>query len=434
METTPLLPNGQDLNHRLSDIRILGASFFFIFASQSTIQTLSSTVFPSVIAFNASGTFYISFALFNLLVASAIVERIGVRPGLFFAALTYTANSCGNILALMCSGNVAAQNSILIPTAILNGLGASIIWTCQGVYVAKCSTPNTIGRYTGVFFGFMWGSGVMGPIFTSTLLQLNLDKLLVFEIVAAISVLGPLLLGYLWQMRPEPSNPWNTFQQPSSEELVLPRDDEDKTPKFLQTAQLCLNPSMLLLMPMCYAIGFETAFYSASLPLFIKTASPAFDLSMKLYLRATLGVILTSTAFAIGPLIDRVGPRPLILTCFCIHLLAQSLLYLAHPFNNIPILVVVYACIGVSNGILYNSAQKLVGTLFPVRVLAAAYSTYRFHTSAGTAVSYFLSGFGLDGNGVPNMRVWAPFFVGLLGVAVVCVFRLPKVKRGAERG
>ncbi|KAJ3067505.1 hypothetical protein HDU98_009277 [Podochytrium sp. JEL0797] len=424
-ETTPLLRLAENPQHRIADVRILGAAFFFIFASQSTIQTLSSTVLPPTIAFRASGSLYISFALFNLFLASTIVDRIGSRAALFVSALTFTVHNCGNILALMATGNEFTQNSILIPTAILNGLGASILWTSQGVYVAKCSTPNTLGRYTGMFFGFMWSSGVIGPLFSSTLIQFNVDKLVVFEIVTAISLIGLLLLGYIWKRRPEPSNPWNPLQTAAApiDEAPIARGN---SPVFLKTAKLCLNPSMLLLMPMCYAVGFEQAFYGSSLPLFIKTEFPAFDLSMKLYLRATLGLIITCTAFVIGPLIDRFGARPMVVTSLFIHLLCQSLLLFAHPFNNILILAVAYTCIGVSNGILFNQSQKLVGTLFPVESLSQAYSAYKFHTSVGTAVCFFFSGVGLDREGVPNMDLWAPLFWSLLAMSVVCTFKLTR--------
>ncbi|ORY42287.1 MFS general substrate transporter [Rhizoclosmatium globosum] len=420
-ERTPLLPpstgtptpvdnpNPENRAHRLNDVRILGAAFFFIFASQSTIQTLASTVLPPSIAFNAAGTLYVSFALFNLLIASQIVDRIGCQAGLFISALTYTIHNCGNIAALKWTGNEFVQNSILIPTALLNGLGASIIWTSQGVYVAKCSTPLTLGRYTGTFFGFMWSSGVIGPIFSSTLIRNNVEKVAVFEIVTIISLIGLALLAYIWKFRPEPSNPWNTTSLP---DITAPIAEDG--PAYLKTAKLCLTPSMLLLMPICYATGFEQSFYGSSLPLFIKTDTPSYDLSMKLYLRATLGLIITVTAFAIGRLIDRFGARPMVITSILIHVLCQSLLLFAHPLNNLPVLFTAYACIGVSNGILFNLTQKLVGTLFPPHLLSQAYSGFKFHTSVGTAACFFFSNWGLDAAGIPEMRIWAPLFLSLL--------------------
>ncbi|KAJ3027877.1 UNVERIFIED_CONTAM: hypothetical protein HDU68_002904 [Siphonaria sp. JEL0065] len=429
-ETTPLLlPRQVPDQHRISDVRVLGAAFFFIFASQSTIQTLSSTVLPPHIAFNASGTLYISFALFNLFVASAIVDRIGSRAGLFLAALTYTVHNVGNILALKATGNEPLQNSILIPTALLNGLGAAVIWTSQGVYVAKCSTPQTLGSYTGIFFGFMWSSGVIGPIFSSSLIQANVDKVAVFEIVTGISLVGLLLLGYIWKLRPEPSNPINpTLSTPIPTELSTPIVQEDG-PAFLKTAKLCATPSMILLMPVCYAVGFEQAFYGSSLPLFVKTESPAFDLSTKLYLRATLGLIITLTAFTIGPLIDRFGARPMLVASLLIHVLCQNLLLYAHPLNNLPVLVTAYACVGVSNGILFNQSQKLVGTLFPTHLLSQAYSAYKFHTSVGTALCFFFSNWGLGSDGVPNMNIWMPLFLILLGVSYVGVHFVTERRR-----
>ncbi|KAJ3114072.1 hypothetical protein HK100_001772 [Physocladia obscura] len=83
---------------------------------------------------------------------------------------------------------------------------------------------------------------------------------------------------------------------------------------------------MILLMPIAYATGFEQAFYNSSMPLFIHSSDPAFDLSAKLYLRAALGVFMTATSFLIGPITDRFGSRSLVLLCFAIHVFCQPIL------------------------------------------------------------------------------------------------------------
>ncbi|KAI8607886.1 major facilitator superfamily domain-containing protein, partial [Chytriomyces sp. MP71] len=299
-ESTPLLVNAERdepdfREHRLADVRTLGVSFFFLFGTQSTIATLSSTLLPPSVAFFSYGSLYLSFALFNALAAARIVSLLGVRKSLFVAAITYLLWSIANVLALK-----YAYYSVLVPVAVLNGLGASVLWTAQSLYLARCALPQTLGAYSGAFFACMWASGIIGPLFSSSLLRANVDKVSVFEAVIAISLISLLLLAYLWLARPEPSNPGN----PVHEDALS--GDVD----LLATARLLVHPSMLLLMPLSYIIGFEQAFYGSSLPLFIKTDHPQADLSTKLYLRAALGFVITMTALMIGRVTDKFGSRP----------------------------------------------------------------------------------------------------------------------------
>ncbi|KAJ3244564.1 hypothetical protein HDU78_010774 [Chytriomyces hyalinus] len=418
-ETTPLLGT-VSLDHRLNDVRILGVSFFFLFGSQSTISTLSSTVLPPWIAFRAGALLYLSFALFNVAVASRVVDTLGARAALFVSALTYLVYNAANIAALINTGHESFQAGVMIPAALLNGLGAAVIWTSQGIYVARCAGPSSLGRYSGTFFGFMWSSGVIGPLFSSSLLQMQIDKVVVFEALTAISLIALVLMAYLWLARPEPSNPAH-----DANEVVNREGDEAMVPPAT-TLSLLLNPSMILLMPLSYLIGFEQAFYGGSLPLFVRTNDPNADLAMKLYLRATLGVVITITAFTIGGFTDRYGSRPMVVVSALIHVVCQSVLVWGDPMNRIPVLVVVYACVGVSNGILFNQAQKLVGTLFARNELSQAYSAYKFHTSVGTALCFFFSGYTLDASGVPDMRLWAPLFLALAAATVVCTWVVTK--------
>ncbi|TPX74932.1 hypothetical protein CcCBS67573_g03793 [Chytriomyces confervae] len=373
------------LDHRLNDVRILGVSFFFLFGSQSTISTLSSTVLPPWIAFRAGALLYLSFALFNVAVASRVVDTLGARAALFVSALTYLVYNAANIAALINTGHESFQAGVMIPAALLNGLGAAVIWTSQGIYVARCAGPSSLGRYSGTFFGFMWSSGVIGPLFSSSLLQMQIDKVVVFEALTAISLIALVLMAYLWLARPEPSNPAH-----DANEVVNREGDEAMLPPAT-TLSLLLNPSMILLMPLSYLIGFEQAFYGGSLPLFVRTNDPNADLAMKLYLRATLGVVITITAFTIGGFTDRYGSRPMVVVSALIHI-----------------------------------AQKLVGTLFARNELSQAYSAYKFHTSVGTALCFFFSGYTLDASGVPDMLLWAPLFLVLAAATVVCTWVVTK--------
>ncbi|KAI9345700.1 major facilitator superfamily domain-containing protein [Obelidium mucronatum] len=428
-ESSPLLSPGlaQDpagANHRLGDICILGTAFFFIFSAFTTISSISSTVLPPGISFMASGMLYIAFAISNLFIASAVVDVIGSRAGLFLAALTYAVYNIANIYAVQATGNEELQISILVPAAIVNGFGASVLWASQGVYLVRCSSPATLGRYSGLFYAFMWTSGIFGPLFMSVLFQREIDKVMVFEIVTGISLLGLVLLAYLWVYRPEPSNPY-AVQLPS----LASSSSSDSTPVFLKTARLILTPSMLLLIPVSYMTACEQSFYNGLLPLFINSGNTSADLPIKLYLRACIGVVTVASSFFVGSLTDRLGSRVMVVFCLVLHVVSQSLLLLMNPLNNIGVLVTVYICIGLSNSTLINQSQKLVGVSFPSSLTSQAYAAYKFHTSLGAAISFFCSKYTLGDDLLPMMAVWAPLFWTLIVATCIATFAIETQRR-----
>ncbi|KAJ3401552.1 hypothetical protein HDV05_000389, partial [Chytridiales sp. JEL 0842] len=239
---------------------------------------MASTVLPTSIAFPMLGCLYVSFAFFNLLAAAPIVERIGCRAGLFLASVTYTVLDVAYVVAIVNDGKPAVQAGILIPATILIGLGASVLWASQGTYVTRCAPPGKVGKYSGTFFGIMGFAAVLGPIFSSLLLQAKVDKIMVFSILAGVGAGGPLLLIYIWY-RPEPSNntviapPPPTTNPTSSPTAATTTtaNDLSRTHIILRTARIMAVPSMLALTPLFYSTSFEQTFYSGSFPLLIST-------------------------------------------------------------------------------------------------------------------------------------------------------------------
>ncbi|KAJ3344566.1 DUF895 domain membrane protein [Entophlyctis luteolus] len=422
-ETAPLLAiaDAEDPNHRMCDVVLVGTAFFFIFSAYAVFLTLASTVLPPSVAFNSSGALYVAMALSNLFLASAIVDRIGARLGLFLAALTYPLFNVGHIVALDYSGNEVVQ---------VNddpSICGHTVWAwCGGpldqLYLAKCSTPKNLGRYVGVVFGFMGASGVIGPLFCSTLVNANLDARGVFQVATGFGTVGVMLLAYLWILRPEPSNPWK-LEAPASivsdDAHLAPRNSDNNCPAYLKTLKLCLTSKMLLMMPICYASGLQQSFQGSSMPLFVKTSSPSSDLAIKLFLRGVLGAFNTLTPLLIGPLIDRHTPRPMVLVSLLFQIACQSMVVFNSPINNLPVLCASNAILGFTSGIIVTLGQKMIGTLFEGDFLSQGFAGYKFHTSVGAAVCYFFSNATLDQNGFPNMYIWAPLFLGLFGACVV---------------
>ncbi|ORY42288.1 hypothetical protein BCR33DRAFT_718459 [Rhizoclosmatium globosum] len=266
----------------------------------------------------------------------------------------------------------------------------------------------------------MWTSGILGPIFMSILFQYNVDKIIVFELITGISLIGPCLLVFLWIARPEPSNPFAlTLSEPTSPAPT------DTTPSNLKTLRLVLTPTMFLILPGAFATAFEQCFFNGLLPLFIKSGDMSSDLSTKLSLRACISFVQVGSSFFVGALTDRVGSRPMVIACLGLHILCQCLLVFNSPLNNLPVLVAVYVCIGLSNSTLINQSQKLVGVSFPFQT-SQAYAGYKFFTSIGAAIGFFGSKYTLGDDGLPVMRIWSPLLISLLILTCLGTFYLSK--------
>ncbi|KAI8616763.1 major facilitator superfamily domain-containing protein [Chytriomyces sp. MP71] len=401
--------------NRIFDVIALAVAFCCVFMAFGVTQSMASTVLPSSVAFPALGILYTSYALFNLFLSAPLVDRIGPRLAMLLATLTYTLFEAADVIALLQGeGAVARQMAVLFPASVLIGAGAGVLWTAQGMYVLRCGSRETIGRYTGVFFGIMNVSNCLGPLFTALLLQASMERVTAFGILTGVGALGPLLLVYIL-VRPEPGNPAT---------MIVVNEEEDKTPRLLRTSKLIFSRNMLLLIPLYLLHGWEGSFNGSSLPLFIKTDSPSDDLRQKLYLSAASGAASFVASFAVGPFTDLVGnPFMIISVDMVLHMAAMLSLWLApNAVNNLSLLYPVSIILAVSDSILLNQTYKLIGGLFPAN--STAYAAYKFHWALGVGICLFVSKVLLGTDKVPLMYLWTPivgvlFVSGLVGVWIV---------------
>ncbi|KAJ3240634.1 DUF895 domain membrane protein [Chytriomyces hyalinus] len=404
--------------HRLNDVAVLAVSCMLVFMSFSTLQGLNSSILDPSVAFVSLGTLYVSFAFFNMFAAAMVVELLGCRISLVLSSLTYTFFALANIAALYQEQDTAMQTAILLPFSILTGLGASVLWAAQGVYITRCALKEHVGRYTGTFFGIFWFAQIFGPLLTSTLLQAEIEKILVFKILAGVGFMGSLLLVYLWVFRPEPSNPYAPVEVAEVADAQQPAK-----PKFLRTFNIMFTRSMILLIPLYYSTSIEQAFSGGSLPLFIKTDDAKRDLSMKLYLQATFGTTLMISSFVVGGITDRFGSRPLVLFDLAMHVGAMAVLWIVKPLNNYAVLFPCAIVLAMSDSLLMNQIYKLLGTLYPNKVdTPTAFAGYKFHQSLCTGLMFVGSKNLLDESGIPIMRIWTLVVGGMLALAMGGVF------------
>lgn len=93
--------------------------------------------------------------------SSAIIKKIGIYTAFFLGSLGHFAYVFASILPAYSYDypernqffdSTATIITILMIGAILNGIGAGILWCAFGVYTSECATPSN----KGFFFGLFW--------------------------------------------------------------------------------------------------------------------------------------------------------------------------------------------------------------------------------------------------------------------------------------
>lgn len=91
---------------------------------------------------------------------------------------------------------------LLYAASAVLGAGAAITWTGQGMYLSKCSDPETISRNSGLFWAMLQMSMFSGNLFVYFMFQgkTHIDegtRQLVFSVLIAVAVLGVIFLATL---------------------------------------------------------------------------------------------------------------------------------------------------------------------------------------------------------------------------------------------
>ncbi len=176
----------------------LSLSFVLIFLAFYVTQTFQTSSDYAKDGAFALGIIYIVFCFANLFLSSYITRLIGVRLTLIISSLTYV---------LFIAANIKYNIWLFYISAFLLGLGAALLWTAQGVYVAvsinkhervnNLVSSSTQGFINGVFFGLFSTSQTIGTLLASFLFRLNYQQWIIFTIMTSIAGAGVIGLIFL---------------------------------------------------------------------------------------------------------------------------------------------------------------------------------------------------------------------------------------------
>ncbi|CAF1177990.1 unnamed protein product [Adineta steineri] len=270
----------------LYNIIHLSISFVLIFLSYFVAQTFQTSSDYAKDGAFAIGIIYIVFCLSNLALSQNITQLLGLRITFIVSSLTYI---------LFIAANIKYIKWVLYISAFLVGLGAALIWTAQGAYVAIATNKyeqannlepsSRLGFTNGMFFSIYSCSLVFGNLLASFLFHRKYDEWIIFTVMSAIAGLGSFSLIFV---RP----------------VTIPK--QTKQNSILSSLSILFDIPFLLLIPvMCY-LGLSEGFIYGSIPPLI------FDKSQKFLIFTIYGTVNAFSSIIFGKLSDKLVRRLII--------------------------------------------------------------------------------------------------------------------------
>ena len=263
---------------------------------------------------------------------------------------------------------------VLVALSGLNGFGASILWIAQGVFLTKNSTKETLGRNSGIFFGFFQLNQVLGNLIAALIVVHTGDTrnpaqlFILFTVTSALSVLLFLFL-----------------QTPPKDQAMIepPLYNVNVLTRLRDMWRTLTDRNFLLLVLIIAYSGFSQSFFSGS---FTK------ELGRYLlnYVMIFFGVADALGSFMFGKVIDVLGRKPILLIATAMVIISTILLLsvsrevLQHRNMLYYICAIMF---GLGDAGVTTVLYATVGNLFASRV-ETAFGTFRLVQSLTTGLSY----------------------------------------------
>eukprot|EP00755_Sulcionema_specki_P001905 Sspe_Gene.117715::Locus_109474_Transcript_1_1_Confidence_1.000_Length_645::g.117715::m.117715 len=147
----------------LQSVVLLGLGFLFCFLAFNGAQNLETSsddkVGPFKLGSWSLGVLYVSNMICGLLIAAPAVSISTDKRAMIWSSLTIPVFLVANI--------VYPKYTLLAGSAVI-GVGAGIMWTACGGYIASCSAWQREGQaassFSGIFYGIMQLSQVFGNL------------------------------------------------------------------------------------------------------------------------------------------------------------------------------------------------------------------------------------------------------------------------------
>ncbi|XP_016953976.1 UNC93-like protein MFSD11 [Drosophila biarmipes] len=392
-------------------ILILGFGFMFVFTAFQTMCNIEKTILDSISqeddtfkgeGYTSLAIIYLFFSLSNWL-APSFISFTGPRVAMVVGALTYT--------AFMITFMFPSTVLLYVGSAVL-GLGASITWTGQGTYLARCSESTTISRNSGVFWALLQCSMFIGNLFVYYQFQdkTRIDKEtrnLVIGVLTVIAILGIVFLAALRFMADNAEH---------DNELEQKHTGCGQAIYALKSAgQLFLTKKMLLLSMAFFYTGLELSFFSgvfgSAIGFTTKIAETPKEIVGLVGICIGAGEVFGGGLFGIlGNKTTRYGRDPIVIAGYVMHMAAFFMTFINLP-NSAPfkdttdisyldpprasIALICAFLLGLGDACFNTQIYSMLGGEY-VNNAVGAFALFKFTQSVAAAISFFYSShFGL---------------------------------------
>ncbi|EDW97113.1 UNC93-like protein MFSD11 [Drosophila yakuba] len=392
-------------------ILILGFGFMFVFTAFQTMCNIEKTILDSIAqeddtfkgeGYTSLAIIYLFFSLSNWL-APSFISFTGPRVAMVVGALTYT--------AFMITFMFPSTVLLYVGSAVL-GLGASITWTGQGTYLARCSESSTISRNSGVFWALLQCSMFIGNLFVYYQFQdkTRIDKETRNLVIGVLTVIAVLGIVFLAALRFMPDNAEH------DNELERKHTGCGQAIYALKSAgQLFLTKKMLLLSLAFFYTGLELSFFSgvfgSAIGFTSKIAETPKEIVGLVGICIGAGEVFGGGLFGIlGNKTTRYGRDPIVIAGYVMHMAAFFMTFINLP-NSAPfkdttdisyldpprasIALVCAFLLGLGDACFNTQIYSMLGGEY-VNNAVGAFALFKFTQSVAAAISFFYSShFGL---------------------------------------
>ncbi|EDV49356.1 UNC93-like protein MFSD11 [Drosophila erecta] len=392
-------------------ILILGFGFMFVFTAFQTMCNIEKTILDSISqeddtfkgeGYTSLAIIYLFFSLSNWL-APSFISFTGPRVAMVVGALTYT--------AFMITFIFPSTVLLYVGSAVL-GLGASITWTGQGTYLARCSESSTISRNSGVFWALLQCSMFIGNLFVYYQFQdkTRIDKETRNLVIGVLTVIAILGIVFLAALRFMPDNAEH------DNELEQKHTGCGQAIYALKSAgQLFLTKKMLLLSLAFFYTGLELSFFSgvfgSAIGFTTKIAETPKEIVGLVGICIGAGEVFGGGLFGIlGNKTTRYGRDPIVIAGYVMHMAAFFMTFINLP-NSAPfkdttdisyldpprasIALVCAFLLGLGDACFNTQIYSMLGGEY-VNNAVGAFALFKFTQSVAAAISFFYSAhFGL---------------------------------------
>ncbi|XP_044732462.1 UNC93-like protein MFSD11 [Chrysoperla carnea] len=318
------------IDKKFFNIIQLGIGFMLVFTAFQTMGNVEKLILHGVKDFTGNEAFfslaiiYGVFAVCNWFVPSFIVLT-GPRVAIVAGSITY---------AIYIGSFLWPKAWLLYLASAFVGLGAALLWTGQGNFLALNSTKDTISKHSGIFWALFQASMFIGNTFVYFQFrgkdEIDSDtRFTVITTLVSVAIVGIVVLFIL-------------RKAPRRDDSELDIAEQKGPVRALKDAlALCSRSEMLLLCLTFLYTGFVLSFYSAVYGACIGFTKEFGDKSNQY---AALSGILIGAGEVIGGLLfgifssktNKWGRDPIIIGGYIVHTVAFFLIFLNLP-NDSPI-------------------------------------------------------------------------------------------------